>query len=376
MFRRLTPRLLSLVAAVALVSTAGLPRPAGASAPGRPGTPDTAARHVVAATYNVDFGADLAPLFAITDPTQLVAAAHAAYQDMIDSNYAERAAAIAELLAKERPDVAGLQEADTWETGNLANPTAGFVMTYNFRALLLADLAADGVPYTETVVNQTFQSALPIDASTVVRFTDYNVILTRSGTPARKVSTSNPAQGKYTARIPLGAPLNLSITRGWASVDIAVRGRTFRFFTTHLEAYSGGGLPPDYFRNLQAKELAAMVVASPIPVVVTGDINSQPTCSGVNTVAYATLTATGLSEIWPAVHKKDPCGGFTSGQKTLLWPTSTLDHRIDDIFFAPSKMDAIQAEVIGDHQRDRTPSGLWPSDHAGSVGTLRMTKGW
>ncbi len=37
-------------------------------------------------------------------------------------------------------------------------------------------------------------------------------------------------------------------------------------------------------------------------------------------------------------------------------------------------MDAIQAEVIGDRERDRTPSGLWPSDHAGSVAVVRTTK--
>jgi endonuclease/exonuclease/phosphatase family metal-dependent hydrolase len=148
-----------------------------------------------------------------------------------------------------------------------------------------------------------------------------------------------------------------------------VGGRTFRFFTTHLEAYS------EVVRNLQAAELAAMVEASPYPVVLTGDINSRPTCTHVNTVAYDTLVGTGLVEVWPAVHRKDPCGGFTSGQESLTSPVSTLDHRIDDIFFDPTVMDAIQADVIGDRERDRTPSGLWPSDHAGSVATLRFIKG-
>ena len=41
----------------------------------------------------------------------------------------------------------------------------------------------------------------------------------------------------------------------------------------------------------------------------------------------------------------------------------------------PAAIDAIQTEVIGDQQRDRTPSGLWRSDHAGSVASLRLARG-
>jgi hypothetical protein len=58
----------------------------------------------------------------------------------------------------------------------------------------------------------------------------------------------------------------------------------------------------------------------------------------------------------------------------LTSPASTLDHRIDDIFFQPKALDAIPADVIGDRERDRTPSGLWPSDHAGTVATLRFKR--
>ncbi|MEU6069315.1 MULTISPECIES: hypothetical protein [Streptomyces] len=30
--------------------------------------------------------------------------------------------------------------------------------------------------------------------------------------------------------------------------------------------------------------------------------------------------------------------------------------------------------LVGNEQSDRTPSGLWPSDHAGIVATLRVPK--
>ena len=356
-------RFVAIVVSVVL----GMATQVAAAPSDRLGEAASGARHVTVATYNVDFGTDLAPLFGIADPAKLTVAANAAYQRMIASDYAERADAIAALLVKERPDVVGLQEIATWETLDLTRPQLGFVVMYDFQSLLLADLAARGVPYTVAVSNTTFQGSLPIGPTTLVRFTDKNLILTRAGPPDRSVTTSNPAEGQYAARIPL-PNLGTAVTRGWASVDVTVRGRTVRVYTTHLESYS------EVVRNAQATELAVMVLTSRYPVIVTGDINSRPTCTGVNTVAYDILVATGLVEVWPVVHERDRCGGYTSGQESLTWPVSTLDHRIDDIFFEPGAMDAIQADVIGDRERDRTPSGLWPSDHAGSVAVLRMKK--
>lgn len=357
--RRAVRSVAALLVGLALAWTA----PAAAE----PATTANGARHVTLATYNVDFGTNLAPLFGLSDPVALMTAANAAYQQMVASSYGERAAAVADLLAKERPDVVGVQEIATWETLDLTGSPPQFTVAHAFQPLLLAQLAARGVPYDVAVSNVTFQGSLPISPTTVVRFTDLNLVLVRGGAPDRMLSTSAPQEGRFVARIPL-PHVGLFLTRGWASVDVTVRGRTFRFFTTHLEAYS------ELVRNLQAVELAVLAAASPHPVVLTGDINSRPTCTGVNTVAYDILTAGGLVEVWPAVHEHDPCGGFTSGQKSLAQPGSTLDHRIDDIFFPPRAMDAVQAEVIGEEQKDRTVGGLWPSDHAGSVAILRFER--
>ena len=159
--------------------------------------------------------------------------------------------------------------------------------------------------------------------------------------------------------------------RGWSSVDITVKGVPFTFVNTHLEAFGG-----DTVRNLQATELAAVVEAAEHPVVLVGDINSRPPgCSG-NTVAFQTLLNAGLVEVWPVVYPRDPCGGYTSGQDDdLLNAASTLDHRIDVVMVDPDTFTAIRTEVIGDEQRDRThPDNLWPSDHAGSVATLKTLR--
>jgi endonuclease/exonuclease/phosphatase family metal-dependent hydrolase len=175
--------------------------------------------------------------------------------------------------------------------------------------------------------------------------------------------------------IPSGVPgvPPFEVPRGWSSIDVTVKGFTFRFFNTHFEAFDWA------VRNVQAEELAEVIEASPYPPVVVGDINSRPPyCTEYNTVAFQTLLDTGLLEVWPVVYPKGKrwCGGFTSGQAAdLLNAESELDHRIDTIMFDADALTAIRTEVIGDEQRDRsTPTGFWPSDHAGSVATLRTVR--
>ena len=206
----------------------------------------------------------------------------------------------------------------------------------------------------------------------VARFTDRDVSLVRDGDPA--LTVSRPRDGHYLARIPVPSPVFLGSTvlRGWASVDVTVRGRTFRFVDTHLEAYSAT------VRNLQAAELAGRLALSGVPVVLVGDLNSAPTdTSG----AYGTLTrGLGLGDAWAAVH--GPAGGYTSGQtEDLDQPESRLSRRIDYVLYRPSALRAVAAEVLGEEAADRTaptptaPTGLWPADHAGVAATLELTAG-
>ena len=66
-------------------------------------------------------------------------------------------------------------------------------------------------------------------------------------------------------------------------------------------------------------------------------------------------------------------GGFTAGQAELLENVpSKLDHRIDYVLYQPRGVEAVAAEVLGEELEDRTPTGLWPSDHAGVVATLHL----
>lgn len=338
------------------------------------------AQQLDVATYNLYLGADLNPLFGASSLEDLIGRAAGVYARVQQTDFPERSRTLARLIARERPDVIGLQEVGLWETAPLG--TSDFTTTYDFLATLQADLAAANVPYRAVATNQNFSSrdlnlTVPISATTQVAYTDRDVILVRELPGRERLTATNPREEVFEAFAPV--PLlggTIPVLRGFSSVDVNKGGLVFRFYNTHLEAFDG---PDGPVKTAQARELAADINASPLPVVVVGDVNSRPTgCENINTQSYATLenSGGGLEEVWPVAQPRDPCGGFTSGQdEDLRNAESTLDHRIDVIFYDPQRFRARKTDVIGDEQRDRTPeSSLWPSDHAGSVATLRTVR--
>jgi hypothetical protein len=56
--------------------------------------------------------------------------------------------------------------------------------------------------------------------------------------------------------------------------------------------------------------------------------------------------------------------------ENLLNLDSILSERIDVIFMHGAPGGTVKVNVTGNDESDRTPSGLWPSDHAGVVTRL------
>ena len=54
-------------------------------------------------------------------------------------------------------------------------------------------------------------------------------------------------------------------------------------------------------------------------------------------------------------------------------PNSVLDHTVDHVLTKPA-LRTQRAYVTGNDVNERTPSGLWPSDHGGVVSTLKFKK--
>jgi hypothetical protein len=93
------------------------------------------------------------------------------------------------------------------------------------------------------------------------------------------------------------------------------------------------------------------------------------------TPPYMQAVGAGYLDSWLLQKKYDD--GFTSGfDEYVSDPTAELTSRIDIIFTAPLylKIDKVMANVVGDEVEDMTPSGFWPSDHAGVKTKIKFLK--
>jgi endonuclease/exonuclease/phosphatase family metal-dependent hydrolase len=273
------------------------------------------------------------------------------YSNVVKTDFPSRAEAIAKLLAANPPEVAGLQEVSLWETGPITGPLSP---SYDFLELLLAALARHRLTYRPVAVNVNFASdPTPISATTVVRLTDRDVVIARTDLPSSRLKVSNPQSHNFTATlvIPSAIPgLSFRVPRGWSAVDVKLRGRTVRFANTHLEAFSA------MVRNQQARELAVALGGSAAPVVLVGDLNSQPDDTAG---AYGSFAAAGLCGCLGGGAR--PCGRLHRRPERAAGQRSSQAGPPCRLRAVPAaRVEAVAAEVIGKELEDRTAAGLWP----------------
>ncbi|HSQ32941.1 MAG TPA: endonuclease/exonuclease/phosphatase family protein [Gemmatimonadaceae bacterium] len=391
-------RTLSAVLAVCLAvacnkstPTAPLRRvPLGASRVSTSSGPD-----IVVMTQNIGPGANMDPLLAAQDPKTIPFLAAEAWAMLQASDLPGRAQAVARLIATNRPQLVGLQEVALYRMQHpsdaiVGGTTPATTIVDDYLQILLDALHALGADYRAMVVVPGTDAEVPMltgagpDGPTFddVRFTDRDVILARGDVPI-----TNPLGGLYRARLPLAlGGGGAFVVRGWASVDAHVGEGTVRFFSTHLEDQHN---PP--IQLLQAEELANLVHVSPHPVVLVGDFNSA--ANVYQTPTYGFLTGAGkLVDMWP-IANPGVAGLACCHPDALNEPDwwNAFDQRLDFVFLSNARSSAapspatherwndwvyaaLHASVIGLDPADRTASGLWPSDHAGVLATLRLSE--
>jgi endonuclease/exonuclease/phosphatase family protein len=340
-------------------------------------TAQAAGGEVVVMTRNLDFGTDLGPIIAATNQFEFVTAVAAAYTQARATDFPDRAKAWADEIDHARPDLVGLQEAVLWRTQTPADfsptPNATTVGA-DLVGLLLAELRSRGLKYEVVIAQTGFDVEAPglIAGGLVdVRLTQREVILVRK---SAGLKLTNAQGGQYAAflTIPTVIGVPVSLPWAWASVDVTLNGRSFRFATTHLDPISGDA------QLAQAAEFLAGPGSSALPIVWVGDFNSDADATVItgvpsSTATYGSIIASGFSDTWKAKHPADP--GFTCCQATdLRNSTSTLTER-DDLVLTRGHFHVARASIVGDETTDRLASGLWPSDHAGVVVTLDIGAG-
>ena len=203
-----------------------------------------------------------------------------------------------------------------------------------------------------------------------IRLTDRDVILTRTDLPAKKFSVSNPQGERFDAHLVIDSPLlgQIDVDRGWTAVDLTVPEGTVRVVSTHLERLS----PP--VQIAQGAELLVRPADTDLPVILLGDLNSAAGSGGVayesDTPTYDNMLSAGFVDAWSLRHGTDE--GFTCCQaEDLRNLPGSLTERIDLVLLR-GELGTSNVQLVGDDPADRTPSGLWPSDHAGVRAVLRV----
>ena len=335
---------------------------------------------VTVMSYNTFQGSELSHVFTTSSLSQLGPAWAQDYQNVIRSNIPARARALAAEIKTNQPAVIGLQEAVLWRIRNPAGAQAVAIpgnatqVSYDFVSSLVRALAARGAHYhAAVVVNNTDAQAtaqFPDGRKIDVRLTDRVAILARNG-----VAISNPQAHNYVAHDTVNvAGVPIALKDGWTSVDAKVRGRHFRFITTHIDGFNTAN--SDNVRAAEASEIVNGPAHTNLPVIFTCDCNSKR-----GTRPYRHLTAGRLRDTWARVHPR--LAGLTCCHRRRSHDLETdvadpharqgIIERIDYIF-SRSPITILGENIVGLNPADRTPTSprLWPSDHLGLVGFFAL----
>jgi endonuclease/exonuclease/phosphatase family metal-dependent hydrolase len=333
-------------------------------------------------TQNLYVGADIHRVFLPGDIYQLAAET---YQVVGQTDFPERAEALADEIARERPELIGLQEV-SWiriqsPSDRVVYPPNAEEEVLNYLEILLAALETRGLSYEVAAIVQNADVELPMYAFDElgnitgiddIRLTDYDVILARYD-----VDIANPISRNYVINAQFAVEgIPVEFTRGFVAVDATVRGRTFRFVNTHLEERGAVWPTGDEIQVLQAQELIDEFDLETLPIILVGDFNSSP--KDDDTFAYHVIENAGYVDAWRRGLRGRRSRGATCCQQELLTnENSLLFERIDHIFARNHPRETPfsiigSIRVVGDKQKDKTVSGLWPSDHAGLVAKMPL----
>ena len=352
---------------------------------------------IVVMTQNQYLGADLGPIIAAEDDATANAAMIAALTTLSNNNYPERVQALAESIHDKQPHLVALQEMFTFNCIDLYGTGFCALFPNAFNDHLAETMAALGDDYKIAAVVQNLTLAPPIlpiigvplylhplKPPVFIQVIDRDVILARADVDTTLVDFNcglKPSVDgcNYNSVAPASVgPFEFNIERGFVGVDATIKDVDYRFIATHLEVKMlGDSLESTFLQPAQASELWGAILGSFDPskrLVVAGDFNSSPVdISPIGVVtAYQQLAngltifgdelPFGLTDIWPLRPGKPP--GYTCCELADLSNAPSQHYeRVDIVFTLPAPSE-VKANVLDAKVKDRTLSGLWPSDHA------------
>jgi endonuclease/exonuclease/phosphatase family metal-dependent hydrolase len=332
---------------------------------------------------NAYLGGDTGPLFTIdlSNIPLLLATTNTFWGQVKDSHVPERMAALVDQIADRRPDFAALEEVFQMA---VVDATTGQVLDgADLLASIMGEIQRRGLPYelVRAKFNTSVTLPMAVDFTTgtvtkVLMAADRIAVLRRTDMDVTAVT-----EGTYAANIPL-AP-GVTVTRGWIRVDTDRKGVPYHLVATHLETQTTRQV-----QALQTAELLNSVTAGLDGVtIIAGDLNSNAAGGPGDpswTPTYQTLLDGGFTDAWVQAGGSSHDEGLTCCHTDDLrdpWPAQ-FDQRIDFVLVRDAQNRSRSGKVSGSMRfkildtqpSDRTPEGLWLSDHAGVLAGLMLPK--
>jgi endonuclease/exonuclease/phosphatase family metal-dependent hydrolase len=345
---------------IAVAVTMLAPAAAMAGSSSRPKTAD-----VTVMSRNIYLGADIIKLATAPTREEFEQQAAALFRTVQQTSFETRAPLLAEEIRKTRPDVIGLQEVALWRKGadgvKDGSATPATEVVYDWLDELDQELDERGLRYRVVRTQDEFDFEGPTALGHDIRFTQRDAVLVRVDRNI-KVKGVRSANFKDGLQVPLNAiGETANVRRGYVRLDATVRGAKFRFVNTHLEAYSEAiGLS-------QAKELIAGPAKSSGQTIVTGDMNSAPGSEESDPIDE--LFGAGFDDTFFRKNRRRT--PTCCQQEDLTNAQSQLRSYIDFVLAKP-RATVRKSQIVGNSAGTKTSGGLWPSDHAGVVSTLRL----
>lgn len=327
-----------------------------------PATAQAAKPDVTVMSRNLYLGADIIKLAAAQNANDLQNQVQAVHQIIDQTNFPLRAKAIAAEVKSTKPDVINLQEVTTIYRGadgvhdGVKNSTT---VLYDWMKSLQTELKAKGLKYKVASRQTSFDVETASAEGYDLRLKYGDAVLVKTGKGSR-VKVKKGFTGTFTDQlnVPLADGQTAKLTRGWAGIQGVVAGKRFIDLDPHAEAYS------DDIATNQFKELLKRAAKSKkVATIIAGDFNSDPTAPGAKAGGYNAVKAAGFKDTSPRVNT-------CCQNETVNNNPSTLSQWIDHIVVRP-KAKVLKHSVVGNQLSDMI-GGLWPSDHAGVVATLRL----
>ena len=328
-------------------------------------------QRVTVMTQNLYVGTDVDAVIAALmspDPTDDVPVLIGAVETLQKTDFSARAGAVADAIAKYRPDVVGLQEvSDIYlDLAGMGIPVAALglpaVVDLKFMPIIKGALAARGLHYALAGQIKNIDAA-PFAG---IQLVDYDAILVNTDRVTEWIS------GGQNFTFNLGEIADgVVLKRGFVEVGALIDGRRYWVVSTHLESDLNAETRFPELRQAQAAEIA-LVLGDSTPAFVMGDLNDDP-----GSPMYQAFQAAGFHDIWAELHPDDP--GYTDAHLLDLSDTTAPFTRRIDFIWARGvghPTDGLQGQIkrFGMLPSDRVDGPyykIWASDHAGLVATLQ-----